>query len=378
MVRVVAVVGSRREAVTLAPVIDRLDDDAARCEAMVVLADDPAGPLPVLELLGLVPDLALDHASARADRAERTARILTGLARALTKLRPDLLLTTGEGPAGVAAHVAAAELDLPVVTVTGAWPGSGGGRSADAFHRRVAMIASRRIAVPDGATERAWIRAGADPGRLAVTGSPVVDTVARIRRTSPDGIRPLADGARAVVLALSHLGGSTLRDAVVRTVTDLTDRHPEVEVVCPLPRLVDDAVSLRRALDGIERIRVSPALDYEIFLDLLAHAALVITDAEGTLEEAAALGIPTLVTTPATARRSIIETGAARVVGADAGRIVAEASLILRDADHARSMRDAWTPYGVEDASDRVAAEVLRCAEPSGSRGELVPVRRAA
>jgi len=280
----------------------------------------------------------------------------------------------------VAAHVAAAELDLPVITVTGAWPGPGRGGGADAFHRRVAMVASRLIAVPDGSTERAWIQAGGDPRRLVVTGSPVCDTVARIRRGYPDGIRPLPEGSRAVVLALSHLDRPATRDAVVRTVQELVARHPDVEVVCPLPRSLDDAVSLRRALDGIERVRVSPALEYPIFLDLLTRADLVITDAEGVIEEAAAIGLPVLVTAPDTARRSILDVGAGRLVGPDAGRTVAEASLILRDAEHAGAMRTAWTPFAAEGAAARVAAEILGWAEAAGPRPApaLVPVRRAA
>jgi UDP-N-acetylglucosamine 2-epimerase (non-hydrolysing) len=347
---------------------------------MVVVADDPSGSGPVLDLLGVEADLTLDHASTRADRAERTARILTGLARALAKLRPDLLLTTGEGPTGVATLVAAAELDLSVATVTGGWPSARGARGADAFHRRVAMVGSRLIAVPDGQTARGWIQCGADPRRMVVTGSPVADAVRRVRRTSIEPIRPLPHPGPVVMLALARVPGAAERDGASRAVAELVAGHPDLEVVCTLPRFDDDAATLRRALEGVPRVRLFPSLDYPRFLDLLDRAELVITDAEGVIEEAAVLGTPILVTAAGTARRSILDAGAGRVVGADGGRIRAEASLLLTDPAHARSMREAWTAFREEGAAARVADAVLATLGVAGDLVDpaLVPDRRVA
>ncbi len=91
----------------------------------------------------------------------------------------------------------------------------------------------------------------------------------------------------------------------------------------------------------------------------MKRSALILTDSGGIQEEAPGLGVPVLVLRGVTERPEGVEAGTARLVGADPGRIVAEASRLLDDPAVARAMARAVNPYGDGRAAERIVAALL-------------------
>ncbi|MFX5785343.1 UDP-N-acetylglucosamine 2-epimerase, partial [Acinetobacter baumannii] len=73
---------------------------------------------------------------------------------------------------------------------------------------------------------------------------------------------------------------------------------------------------------------------------------LVLTDSGGVQEEAPGLGKPVLVMRETTERPEGVAAGTARLVGADAGRIVAEVDRLLDDPGAYAAMAQAHNPFG--------------------------------
>ena len=98
------------------------------------------------------------------------------------------------------------------------------------------------------------------------------------------------------------------------------------------------------------------------------------TDSGGIQEEAPTLGVPVLVLREVTERPEAVEAGAARVVGSDPQRIIAEAERLLDDPAAYAAMARAVNPYGDGRAAERIVAALLREAgkgsEGRGREGE--------
>jgi UDP-N-acetylglucosamine 2-epimerase (non-hydrolysing) len=72
-------------------------------------------------------------------------------------------------------------------------------------------------------------------------------------------------------------------------------------------------------------LTVTSPLSYLLFLGLVAHSRMVLTDSGGIQEETTVLGIPGITMRPNTERPITCQIGSNRLVGNDPGRIRAAA-----------------------------------------------------
>jgi UDP-N-acetylglucosamine 2-epimerase (non-hydrolysing) len=118
------------------------------------------------------------------------------------------------------------------------------------------------------------------------------------------------------------------------------------------------------ALGERPNVALIEPLDYLAFVWLMRRSYLILTDSGGVQEEAPAFGKPVLVMRETTERREAIEAGGARLVGADADRIVAECERLLDDPNRHKTMSEAGNPFGDGAAARRIAADLVRETAP--------------
>jgi len=154
-----------------------------------------------------------------------------------------------------------------------------------------------------------------------------------------------------VTLHRREAHGEPLRK-MLGAIARLAEEIPVVLIRHPNP-------NVSRAMDEIAtktNVEVVEPLPYPEFVGLLKGAKLVLTDSGGAVEEATALGVPTLILRERTERREAIATGHAKLVGWDPGRIVRAAREAL-----ARDWRpDPSEVYGDGRASRRIVSGLLR------------------
>jgi len=95
---------------------------------------------------------------------------------------------------------------------------------------------------------------------------------------------------------------------------------------------------------------------------LMRRCWLVLTDSGGLQEEAPSLDKPVLVLRETTERPEAEAVGAARVVGTDPQRIVAETYRLLDDSAAYTRMASAPNPYGDGHAAECIADALLEFA----------------
>lgn len=375
--RVAVVMGTRPEAIKMAPVVHALRARAERFESIVVATAQHRQMLDqVLGLFRIRPDVDLDLMQPDQTLSALAARVLTTMDATLRELRPDLLMVQGDTTTVFATSVAAFHLSIPVAHV------EAGLRSHDLrnpfpeeMNRRLTSVVTALHLAPTPLAARELQREGVPPERVVVTGNTVVDALQRLLEqpfeaagTPLDGIR--LDGHRLLVVT-SHRReswGADLENTCL-ALRDLVDRFPDLLVVYPVHLNPNVRQTVMGLLAGRRRIHLTEPLDYFTFVNLMRRCHLILTDSGGVQEEAPTLGKPLLVLRKLTERPEAFQAGLSKVVGNAREVIVAEASRLLEDDDAYRRMVSSDNPFGDGRAAERIVLAVDRW-----SSGRLPPL----
>lgn len=364
--RVAVVIGTRAEAVKCALVVRELRSLPGVRPWVIATGQHQEAALEALDLFGVRVDEVLEPPPADVSLAARTAAMQTALAPVLLADRFDLVLVQGDTVSALAGALTGFLAGIPVVHL------EAGLRTHDLSspfpEEGNRAVISRVAALHLAPTARAAAHLAAEgvaAGRVFVTGNTAVDAVlhaaALPAQPSTDTGSPAARGraefARRpgrLVIAAAHRreswGGplERIRDAVAQ----LAVLHPAVNFLVPAHMNPHLQELWRAGLPSRDNLHLTGPIEYAAFARLLTTADLVITDSGGLQEEAAAFGIPVLVTREKTERTEGLQAGCARLVGTDTDTIVKEASAALT-----RPRPDAApNPYGDGEAAGRAAA----------------------
>jgi len=362
--RVMVVMGTRPEAIKLAPVMAALRR-RPEIEARLVVTGQHRGLIDgVLAQFDLQPDTDLDLMRADQAAGDLTARAMLAIGALLGSGRTEMAIVQGDTGSALAGALAAFQRRVPVAHVEA---GLRTGDLASPFpeegnRRLIGQVAALHFA-PTAAARAALRREGVAAHAIEVTGNTGIDALlavdARVRgNTRAPGLPDLPTDL-PVVLVTTHRrenhGAPLLRicEAVERIA-----RHEACAIVMPVHPNPAVAGVLRARLGGIAGVHLTEPLAYEAFVWLLRRAALVLTDSGGVQEEAPVLGTPVLVLRDTTERPEGVKAGVAMLVGTDPMAIAGAARAVLRDDEVAKWMGRPLRLYGKGDAAPRIAARI--------------------
>jgi len=360
---VLAVMGTRPEAIKLAPVVRALGSMRDISVRIVATGQHREMLRQVLTVFDLAPDHDLDVMEPDQTLAGLTSRLLSGLDRVLGVEAPGLVLVQGDTTTAFAAALAAFYRGIPVGHVeAGLRTDNPRAPFPEELNRRmVGKLATWHFAPAETARE-ALLREGVSEESVVVTGNTVIDALYEVLATAAPCLALGPAPGRRLVLVTAHRRESfgAPFEALCRAIRRIADLHPDVEVWYPVHLNPKVREPVERILSDHARIRLLGPLDYVSFSHLLARSHLLLTDSGGIQEEAPALGKPVLVMRETTERPEAVAAGVAELVGTDEERIVARASRLLSDAVAYRSMARGVSPYGDGLAARRIAAHVRR------------------
>lgn len=352
-------VGTRPEAIKLAPVV--LELQKRSWADPVVITTGQHGPVvrETLSCFGLAAQEELGLTRDGDSVAGLTSALLSGLDRMLRTTGTDAVVVQGDTASALAGALAGFFGSTPVVHVE-AGLRSGDLRSPfpeEAHRRLIAELSDVHLAPTYRAREN-LLAEGVARERIVVTGNTVIDAVLAASRR-PGG--PVAPGSEPLVLVTAHRRenwGAPIR-RIGGAVAELCRRYPEVTFVVATHMNPDARGALEESLREIPNARLPGPIPYDSFARLLARSVLAITDSGGIQEEAAAFGVPVLVTRDNTERTEGIDSGLARIVGTQESEIVAAAEKELAAegvlVGHADRPMRAANPYGDGHAARRCA-----------------------
>ncbi len=370
--RILVVLGTRPEAIKLAPVVRCLRSRPGAFTVRVCATAQHRQMLDqVLELFEITPDVDLDLMSPGQDLFDLTARVLTAMKPVLRSDRPDWVLVQGDTTTVWTAALAAFYEGIRVGHV------EAGLRTFDKrqpfpeeINRRLCtQLADLHFAPTERARQNLLAEATPDK-RIVVTGNTVVDALhwvlARVRENPPPDVRSLRDwiasnvGESPYVLITAHRRESfgPGLESICAAINTLADRYPDTHFVYPVHLNPNVREPVSRLLSGRPNVHLLDPLPYAAFCWLMSASKLILTDSGGIQEEAPSLGKPVLVMRERTERPEGIEAGCVRLVGTTRERIVDAVATALNSAGAPAAGRH--NPYGDGRASDRIAEALLR------------------
>ncbi len=362
--RICVILGTRPEAIKLAPVIQSLRRADDRFETQVVLTGQHREMVDqVMALFAMQADHDLEIMAANQTLTDITCRSLRGLETLFQASKPQMVLVQGDTTTALAAALAAFYQQIPVGHV------EAGLRTDELLNpypeeanRRLISQISRLNFAPTLRAVANLERSGLT-GQIILTGNTVIDALLSVAERQPPCPVPGLDWARyRVLLATVHRRENW--DApliqIARAFLQILERFPDTALLLPLhrnPRVRDVLAALLR---DHPRAFLTEPLDYAALVGAIQRAHLLLTDSGGLQEEAPSLGKPVLVLRETTERPEAVDAGTARLVGTDTDTIVAAAAQLLSDPDAYQQMANAINPFGDGQAAQRIVASLER------------------
>lgn len=365
--RVLSVLGTRPEAVKMAPVIARLKATDGVTSQVCVTAQHRQMLDQVLQLFHIEPDFDLDLMKPDQSLPGLTAAVATGLAPVVREAKPDWILIQGDTTTVMVAALLGYYQGVRVGHVeAGLRTGDKWQPFPEEINRRMASVLADLHFAPTETARSNLLQEGFPAERIVVTGNPVIDALVQIREQVrdhvPDVIKALPrDGKLILVTAHRRESFGAPLEAIFRALARLArDYSGEIEIVYPVhlnPSVRQPAHDL---LGDIDNIHLIEPVDYLTMVALMQRAYMILTDSGGIQEEAPALGVPVLVLREKTERPEALQAGTARLVGTDQDLILREATRLIANPEAYREMAQARNPFGDGHAAERIVSALLR------------------
>lgn len=356
--KILAIVGTRPEAIKMAPVIQRLQRSPwAMCR--VLATAQHRGMLDqVFASFAITPDTDLNIMQPNQSLSALTARLLTALDQVMASEKPDAVIAQGDTTTVMTAALASFYHKVPFGHVeAGLRTGDMMNPYPEEMNRVVAGRLARWHFAPTEWSRQNLLREGVPEDSVFMTGNTVIDALLSVADQHPDVGVPL-DATKRLILVTAHRRenfGAPFR-RVCEAILALAERNQDIQILYPVhpnPNVQEMAHAL---LGNHPRIILCAPLDYLPFVGAMQRAHIILSDSGGVQEEAPALGKPVLVLRHETERPEAVEAGAVKLVGTDYQKITTEAQRLLEDPAAYRTMAKGISPYGDGHAAERIAS----------------------
>lgn len=355
--RVCIILGTRPEAIKLAPVI-QVFQKSPDFELQVILTGQHREMVEqVMQLFNLKADGNLEIMQPQQSLSDITCRSLRGLEALFQQSKPDLVIVQGDTTTAFAAALAAFYQKIPVGHV------EAGLRTDDIYNpypeeanrRLISQITQLHFAPTPLAVEN--LQRSGVVGKIHLTGNTVIDALLNVAATQPDcNIPGLNWDSYRTMLATVHRRenwGEPLQ-GIAQGFLQILDKFPDTALLLPLHRNPTVREPLQALLGNHPRIFLTEPLDYAELVGAIGRSHFLLTDSGGLQEEAPSLGKPVLVLRDTTERPEAVTAGTAKLVGTKTENIVASAAQLLSNRSAYDTMANAINPFGDGHAAEYI------------------------
>jgi len=356
-IRVCLTLGTRPEAIKMAPVIQAFRRSPVFETQVVLTGQHREMVAQVMDLFQLTADYDLEIMQQKQTLTDITCRSLQGLEALFQQLAPEIVLVQGDTTTAFAATLAAFYQKISVGHV------EAGLRTDDLYNpypeeanrRLISQLTQLHFAPTALAVEH--LQKSGVVGSIHQTGNTVIDALLSVADRQPEcEIAGLDWEKHRVLLATVHRRenwGEPL-EQIAQGFLRILSAFPDTALLLPLHRNPTVREPLQAALGNHPRIFLTEPLDYATLVGAIQRCYLLLTDSGGLQEEAPSLGKPVLVLRETTERPEAIAAGTARLVGTDVERIYHETAQLLDDPAIYQVMATAVNPFGDGQAATRI------------------------
>jgi len=380
MHKILFVIGTRPEAIKMAPLIKKLQSCKEFDAEVCVTAQHREMLDRVLSFFEIQPKYDLNIMKDNQDLFDITTRILSGMKTVLNESSPDMVLVHGDTTTTFTASLSAFYQQIPVAHIeAGLRTGSMFNPWPEEANRSLTTRLCKLHFAPTKRNFNNLIKENIKPETIFVTGNTITDSLLYVidKLDSNDSLNHEAKKTitvsgypfiqrieklkKKMILVTGHrrenFGEGFL--SICDSLKKIAKKYPNIDIVYPVHLNPNVQQPVGKALDDVENIFLIDPLDYIPFVYLMKHCTLVLTDSGGIQEEAPMIGKPVLVMRKTTERPEAVEAGTVKLVGTEVEKIVSEVSELLENKSHYQKMSKAHNPYGNGLVSDTIAEILL-------------------
>ena len=354
--KIICVIGTRPEAIKMAPVILALNKEPWLNIRVLATAQHRHILDQVNEFFDINPDIDLNIMRPNQSLTKLTARLLLELDDILQAEQPDIVLVQGDTTTVMTVVLACFYRRIPIGHV------EAGLRTWDIqnpfpeeANRMIAGKIARWHFAPTEGARKNLLKERIPDSKIIVTGNTVIDALLMTAAKDPELPFSLAPATR-LVLITSHRRenfGEPLRN-ICRALETLAQNNPAVQFLYPMHPNPNVRHVVYESLSRQPNFKLCEPLGYVPFIATMKRAYIILTDSGGVQEEAPVLGKPVLVLRDETERPEAIEQGVVKLVGSSYERIVREAQHLMDDKSAYKAMARGISPYGDGRAAGRI------------------------
>ena len=372
MQKIMVVIGTRPEAIKLAPVIKELGRYPKDFEVITVTTAQHRQMLDqVLKLFKITPSYDLDIMEDDQTLPGITARIIEKFDPIVRKEKPDWILIQGDTTTTFISALIGFYYKIRISHIEAGLRTHNKYRPfPEEINRRLTGVLTDFHFTPTERAKQNLLSEGVPQKNVFVTGNTVIDalfiTLEKLKKDKSmlqhlnSQFSFLNSKSTKLILVTAHRRenfGNPLQNICLALKEIIRCNH-NLEIIYPVHLNPNVQEPVKRILKDNERVHLINPLDYESFVWLMEKSYFILTDSGGIQEEAPSLGKPVLVLRQVTERPEAVEAGTVRVVGLDRDKIVREAQRLLDDETLYERMSKAANPYGDGKASKRIV-EIL-------------------
>ena len=351
--KVLSVFGTRPEAIKMAPLVKKLQEDNEITSVLCVTAQHREMLDQVLNLFQLIPDYDLNIMKPNQTISQITANVIKGIEEVIQKENPDVVLVHGDTTTTFATALATFYQQKKIGHV------EAGLRTYDKYSpypEEMNRVLTGHMAdfhfAPTVRNKDNLLRETIPEENIYITGNTVIDaliTVANKPYQFEDAtLKKLDFDQKRVITVTCHRRenlGENMQH-IFGAIRRIAKEFADVEVVYPIHMNPKVRAIAKEILDGITNVHLIEPLQYQPFVNLMAKSYFIITDSGGMQEEAPSLGKPVLVVRRETERPEAVEAGTVKLAGVDEQNIYTLARELLTDEVKYQEMAHAVNPYG--------------------------------
>ena len=354
--KVTFIIGTRPEAIKLAPVIKQFSNSNFFKTKVILTGQHTSIVQNVTDLFELKIDNDLKIMKHNQTLSYITNIVLQELEKDFCSNKTDLLYVQGDTTTAFAASLAGFYSKVPIAHIeAGLRTGSLFEPYPEEANRRfISQIAAINFAPTENAKQN-LIKSDIF-GEIHVTGNTVVDAIHQIQSLIDKKSTLKNFKNKRVILLTVHRreNWNTNLEKIIFAIKQIIKNQKNVLFFVPLhPNNIVRDPFIKEFKDN-QNVILSEPLNYIDLLYVMKNSRFIMTDSGGIQEEAPSFNKPVLVLRNKTERMESIESNCAKLVGCNVNQIIESVNLLLNDSDVYNSMSNVPNPYGDGKASERI------------------------
>jgi UDP-N-acetylglucosamine 2-epimerase (non-hydrolysing) len=366
-IRVLVVIGTRPEAIKMAPVIIALKKDARFSCELCVTAQHREMLDQVLHIFQVEPTYDLNLMLKGQSIENIIEKAIPKLSEVYRQASPDVILVHGDTATTLCGSLSAFLHKIPIGHVEAGlrsgnlmapWPEEG--------NRRIVSSISSIDFAPTELAKENLIAENKDTKSIYVTGNTIVDALlsqkkrldlVKLQKYYHSIVEDFNPENKSYILITAHRRenfGSGIRD-ICLSIQNICDRKENIEFIWPVHPNPEISKVVYNLLGKNKRIHLIEPQDYDEFLYLMSISYLILSDSGGVQEEAPSLGKPVLLMRDETERPEALSSGCVTLVGSNPSTITEKTIELIDNKEKYMEMAKSVNPFGDGTAALKIA-----------------------